>query len=426
MTPSNEKSKERCWLIRLRTGEVETCYELSILHHWIVSGRATRDAGISRSGKHWKALGDIRELAPFFELAEKLRSVTEQAITENVTIDVSEPSPDKLQSITPPSFGKRLPNIEAHAIRGGIHVGIITIRNDESDAMLKRLREPRKVVGGRRPYTLGLVPVADRARPARVALVRCLHQGQGDAQDVARDFIADLDPRWLMLTGIAGGAPDSEFSLGDVLLASYLHDFSVSAALAGGPSEYRAGGGYMHRWVEDLLASPTLAHELGGWNAESLIGRRRPSVQVPNSIRASELYGTDEWRKKVLQSLTANFTGESAARDPRMIIAATISSNALVKDDALLAQWKRSARNVASVEMELGGVYRSARRARDRHGNDREVPLLAVRGISDIVGYRREPEWTAYACDSAAALSYALIATGILQDVDPDIFTDNR
>ncbi len=178
----------------------------------------------------------------------------------------------------------------------------------------------------------------------------------------------------------------------------------------------------MHPLVENLLAWPTLARELGGWNAKLSIGRARPVPDLPGSTDAAELYGTESWREKVQRSLAANFTGETAGRDPRLVTAPTISSNVLVKDDALLAQWKESARHAAIVEMELGGVYRSARRARGRgHGG---VPLVAVRGISDIVGYQRAPEWTEYACHSAAALTYALIASGVLGSVDPDIFAD--
>ena len=37
------------------------------------------------------------------------------------------------------------------------------------------------------------------------------------------------------------------------------------------------------------------------------------------------------------------------------------------------------------------------------------VPFLAIRGISDIVGFKRDPGWTAYACHSAAAFTRAFL-----------------
>jgi hypothetical protein len=52
--------------------------------------------------------------------------------------------------------------------------------------------------------------------------------------------------------------------------------------------------------------------------------------------------------------------------------------------------------------MESGGVYRAAR---DR------CPMLAIRGISDIVGLKRADAWTKYACASAAAFTRGFLRT---------------
>jgi predicted Zn finger-like uncharacterized protein len=78
MTPSSarsqaRRSKERNWLVRLPSGEIETCRELATLHQWIIAGKVTRNSGISRTGKSWKRLGEIRELEPFFDVAEETR-----------------------------------------------------------------------------------------------------------------------------------------------------------------------------------------------------------------------------------------------------------------------------------------------------------------------------------------------------------------
>jgi predicted Zn finger-like uncharacterized protein len=78
MTPSSarsqaRRSKERNWLVRLPSGDIETCRELATLHQWIIAGKVTRNSGISRTGKSWKRLGEIRELEPFFDVAEETR-----------------------------------------------------------------------------------------------------------------------------------------------------------------------------------------------------------------------------------------------------------------------------------------------------------------------------------------------------------------
>ncbi len=62
---------ERTWLIRLEDGEIKTCRELSTLQKWIVSGRVSRGCSISRTGKKWKLLGEIGELASFFGIADE-------------------------------------------------------------------------------------------------------------------------------------------------------------------------------------------------------------------------------------------------------------------------------------------------------------------------------------------------------------------
>jgi hypothetical protein len=51
--------------------------------------------------------------------------------------------------------------------------------------------------------------------------------------------------------------------------------------------------------------------------------------------------------------------------------------------------------------MELAGVYQAAW--------GYQKPVLAIRGISDVVGFKRSPDWTRYACHTAAAFTVALL-----------------
>jgi nucleoside phosphorylase len=90
-------------------------------------------------------------------------------------------------------------------------------------------------------------------------------------------------------------------------------------------------------------------------------------------------------------------------RRPLVTSRPVASSDVLVKSATELQQWQESARSVAAVEMELGGVYEAARQAH------KQYPVLAIRGISDVVGYKRDDEWTKYACNTAAAFAVALL-----------------
>ncbi|MBI5511250.1 MAG: zinc-ribbon domain-containing protein [Deltaproteobacteria bacterium] len=58
------------WTIRQVNGNVFTFRELTTLQRWIVERKVSRDDVISKTGKQWKRLGDIAELATFFQVVE--------------------------------------------------------------------------------------------------------------------------------------------------------------------------------------------------------------------------------------------------------------------------------------------------------------------------------------------------------------------
>ena len=177
--------------------------------------------------------------------------------------------------------GRRVGLASVESIKGMVDIGIITMRRDEFLAVLERLQARRTIGGEKRLYEYAEVPTSDGA-VCRVAVTRGLEQGEGPAQALARDFIDELAPRWMLLVGIAGGLPDDEFGLGDVLLASRLHDFSVSAALESESPQQSLTGGPMHPDVEQLLAHiPALEDNFKGWNSRDAIRRDKPVVRVP-------------------------------------------------------------------------------------------------------------------------------------------------
>jgi len=66
------------WMIRGAGGQVFKFKELTTLQRWIVERRVTRDDEISKTGETWKRLGDILELASFFQVAEQAAIVPQQ------------------------------------------------------------------------------------------------------------------------------------------------------------------------------------------------------------------------------------------------------------------------------------------------------------------------------------------------------------
>ena len=289
-------------------------------------------------------------------------------------------------------------------LKGKIDFGIITIREDEFRAVLKRFAPETHVEGNRR-YAISRIKITDTDY-YEVAIVRSPEQGTGEGQDVARDMIEDLDPQWLLLVGIAGGVPSDDFTLGDVVVATRLHDFSIEAALEGQIPEYGVRGGPMHKAVQDLLAHlPALESKLQDWSAQESIGMSKPPVK----LRPANIYGDEEWQSDVREKLSRQFGRGSSPRAPVFITGAIATSDKLVKSSQTINAWRKAARQILAVEMELAGVYQAARR------KYYEYPILAIRSISDIVGLKRHPDWTIYACNSAAAFAYALVRAGIFE-----------
>ena len=67
----------------------------------------------------------------------------------------------------------------------------------------------------------------------------------------------------------------------------------------------------------------------------------------------------------------------------------TDSSDRLVKDPKLIFPWIATALGILVIEMESAGVYRAIRD---------KSPMLSIRGLSDIVGFKRRDAWTKCAC----------------------------
>lgn len=68
-----DSSRLSSWMLRQPDGSVYTFERLATLQRWIAEGKASREDSVSRTGERWKPLGDISELAPFFEAADAAR-----------------------------------------------------------------------------------------------------------------------------------------------------------------------------------------------------------------------------------------------------------------------------------------------------------------------------------------------------------------
>ncbi|NJP09609.1 MAG: 5'-methylthioadenosine/S-adenosylhomocysteine nucleosidase [Leptolyngbyaceae cyanobacterium RU_5_1] len=291
--------------------------------------------------------------------------------------------------------------MRAEEIKGKVDFGIITIRQDEFQAILERFPPSQSVKGERCYYSVASVLKQD-SEPYLVASSRCLEQGNQAARSLADQMIKDLAPQWLIVVGIAGGIPDSEYTLGDVVVATRIYDFCVGAEVEGRPTQFSMRGGSLHGDVEGFVAYlPALESALQGWNTEKSISLSKPPVELSSGNFKSI---DDSWNDKVCEAMSKHFGTSSLPRFPKFITAPIASSDRLIKNSEIVQIWLQTSRSARAIEMESAGIYEAARQYNPAY------PFFAIRGISDVVGFKRDDAWTTYACHSAAAFTHALIS----------------
>ena len=269
-------------------------------------------------------------------------------------------------------------------IRGKVDFGIITIREDEFEALFNRLPDPFATVDGECIYNLHCLNL-DGGGAYTIATVRCAQQGNGEAQQVANAILRDLAPRWLLVVGIAGGAPAMEFTLGDVIVATQVADFNVGAVTTKGEHEYALTGWVTHPEAQKHVAHlAALGKRLGAWNSPESIGAKRPGVKIVEE----NLCADPEWNNKVKATLEHHFN--DSERHPKVTSGAIACSDLVMKHAELFQAWLKWFRQAKAVEMESAGIHHAA--------HAKGVPFLSIRGLSDIIGFRRDDTWATYAC----------------------------
>ncbi len=95
-----EPDRPREWRVRQASGNIFTFRELTTLQKWIIEQKVSRDDEISLSGDQWKRLGNIAELASFFQVVEA---------AERSRTQVAQPALTPLPMPAVPVYGVALP-----------------------------------------------------------------------------------------------------------------------------------------------------------------------------------------------------------------------------------------------------------------------------------------------------------------------------
>lgn len=347
-----------------------------------------------------EAVQALRELADdprLIEIRDVLLHRADQRLAANATASESEVVTllTELCKKHGTDMSSHLDELREEERMEAFDVGIVTMKEEEYDALLDKFGKTEHLRGAKRDYDVAAVETS-RGK-CRVAITRCAQQGNSSAQSAATEMLSDISPRFLLVVGIAGGVPTVDFCLGDVVVSDYIQDLTLEDTGAGpGDERYNALGGRLHpsagRIVERLRA---VERSATGWNSAESIGCDRPGL---NGEHTTDDVG---WNKSIDEALDRHARRNSPIGTARTVA----SSDRLIKAPELLQKWRKVLKAVAAVEMESAGAYAPCQR--------NNVPFMAIRGISDIVGWKRDEAWTLYACHTAAAYTRMLVGAGV-------------
>lgn len=274
-------------------------------------------------------------------------------------------------------------------VRGSVDAAILAVDPADLEAVAARLPEWAGVARGAREYDLW------RCKGTLVALAKGSSAGRPDAARAAATLIEELSPAWLVIVGVAAATPGDEPSLGDVIVATSVLDHAAEAVLGDGSRAFAAAP--MHAEAA-ALAAELPGRDLGDWAAA--VDAEQPPVAL--SLRG--LYGTKRTKAEVFTALRRR--AAAGLRPPRLVTGPMLASDAPLDDAELLRLSVQGERRFRAVEMETAGVHRVA--------HERGVPVLAARGIGEIIGAHRVAPWEAFARRAAVSFVSALIRSGAL------------
>lgn len=228
-----------------------------------------------------------------------------------------------------------------------VDVAIITILEEEYDAVYQLLKRPRRVtgsteMGNQHSWVIGEIDAPDFDVPYTAVLAMSPRPGSNAAVIVTKNTLQTFDPRCVLVVGIAGGLGD--LRLGDVVVADRICAYEYG----------KIGSKFFPR---DDLDSPTDASIFSA--AKTLAGRH------------------PRWFSELEHS------GETGRHTPRIIIGHVASGDKVVDDPTndFFASVVRSRPGVLAIEMEGAGAAAAVQDVRDMQ---RGASFGMIRGISDL------------------------------------------
>lgn len=267
----------------------------------------------------------------------------------------------------------------------GIDIAIVTALDEEYDAVLSRLLNPRDPPQVRSPFPnlfgwkLGEIAKVDGAGRFKVVLGKALRSGNMDTLLATMRVIDRWSPNYVLFSGIAGGIKRDSLKQGDIVLSDNIWHYEYQKIIDGihvpRHRDFAPHGGL-------VTSARTFGRGSQAWKS---CGTAPPSPDhVPNCLAG--LIGSGE---KVMDDLKPAFVQAMLNARPE----------------------------IRAVEMEAAGAGAAIRNAQEE---GRSVGFMMVRGISDMPsdgtgpsgsGTKERDGWKLYASAVAAHFIVSWIAS---------------
>jgi nucleoside phosphorylase len=247
---------------------------------------------------------------------------------------------------------------------------IITALEKEAKAVVSRLedhRVERFEARDIRTYHCGTIPIQDTERAYRVVVVLLPSMGETSAATAVTDAIARWNPSFVLMVGIAGGIPQDDLDLGDVVVADQI-----------------------------------IGYEYGKVTEDGIEPRDRVypvSALLLDRVRS---FWDDSWAQQVNIPRPDNATRAVS----KLVIGPIASGNKVIASTEFRQRLKTRWPKLVALEMEGEGVFAAVfDRPQIRNA-------LVIRGICDMADERKSDEWQEYAADVAATFTVCFLKSG--------------
>jgi nucleoside phosphorylase len=199
-----------------------------------------------------------------------------------------------------------------------------------------------------------------------------LYSGQQEATALTATLCERYKPRYVLLVGIAGGNKDEKVKLGDIIIAKRIEDCTKG--------KIADSGVWQPEWTPFSIDAE-LIRKVRDW---------------PNS----------DWRESIKEKRP-----DKKKQAPEIKEGVIISGGNVIKEEVggkWLETIKARETRWLGVEMEGGGVATAIA----HYMKEPRPKFLMIRCVTDFADDDKNDHWHLYACDVAAAYTYAFLKSG--------------